>query len=148
VNDTELQRISDQIKFTWDVHIRLLHLLITLSSGTLALSPSLIQLTAGHSAYRTTAAWGISLIAAALVLALAARILSQFFMLQEVVGGAEALDQYYVAVRVVPFTSTHQILQGRTRAFAVFIARLSNLFAVVTFGSGLICLAAFVAFSL
>lgn len=141
----ERQLVNERLRFTWDLYIRLLHLIITLSAGALALSPGLIRLNPPRPYLSSIfVVWGMALLGVSLLCSIVSRVLSQFFLLQEIIGDIGRLENYYTSEDVAPFTATHRIVRGRFRSILIWSLRAATCLAMACFFAGLCCTAVFV----
>ena len=146
VDAGERTRINERLKFLWEQYMNMVNLFITLSTGSLALSTSLLRFDVDRT-YQGKG-WlqaGLIALVASLVFSLFWRVGTHIFMEQEVFGESDSVDAYYATEKVHPFTSSH--LYTRSEVFH----RITNTWVIismfctgVTLPTGLACIAMFV----
>ena len=105
----QIIQINERLRFLWEGYIGMVNLLITLSTGALAVSTGLLRLDNSRPfSSKTALKFGLSLLVLALFSALMWRIIAQVFMEQEVFGNPSELAVYYQVEKVIPFTSSYE----------------------------------------
>lgn len=129
IDSNERVRINERLKFLWEQYMNMVNLFITLSTGSLALSTSLLRFDVDRT-YQAKGLLqaGLTALVLALVFSLLWRILTHIFMEQEVFGESDRVDAYYAAEKVHPFTTSHQYAR-------------SEVFHRLTTGAVLLCMA-------
>lgn len=113
-NADGLTKINERLQFLWSQYMNMVNLFITLSTGALAISTSLLkfQATTPYSGKGWLMAGLISLVGA-LSFSTVWRILTQVFMEQEIFGNTKSVNEYYKDEDIIPFTSSHQYTPSR-----------------------------------
>jgi hypothetical protein len=102
--------INRRLQFLWDQYLKMIELLITLTTGTIALAAGLVkpdptQPVADRDLYK----WSMIFLVVSLFCAVSWRVIAQFEMEQEVFGNEASVAAYYSSEGVVaPFTTSYK----------------------------------------
>ena len=119
-----VQEVSTRLAFLWDRYVSFIHLLITLTTGSVVLTSSLLTL--GHQYHDLLylyLGWGSMV--GGLFCALVWRVLAQLFMEQEVFGPDSQVTSYYELIgKAKAYTSSYRntannALYHKTAAFMI-----------------------------
>jgi hypothetical protein len=102
--------MNERLRFLWEEYVKMVELLVTLTTGTIAVSAGLVKLSAKDAvANRRFYAAGMATLMIALVAAVLWRVAAQLFMEQEVLGDPSLVEAYYASQHLTyPFTTSHR----------------------------------------